>query len=74
VVAFVARETGGKLPIIGVGGISDGDDAARMLDAGASLVQLYSALIFRGPTVLREINRRLRPGQRPGAAAPVPPR
>ena len=49
VVAFVHRETGGALPVIGVGGILDPDDAARMFDAGASLVQLYTGFIYRGP-------------------------
>ena len=40
---------GDRLPIIGVGGISGPDDALRMLDAGASLVQIYSGLIYQGP-------------------------
>jgi dihydroorotate dehydrogenase len=57
VVAFVAKETGGSLPIIGVGGISSADDATAMVDAGASLVQLYSGLIFSGPGLVRRINR-----------------
>ncbi len=46
-VAFVHRETGGALPVIGVGGILDPDDAARMFDAGAGLVQLYTGFIYR---------------------------
>jgi dihydroorotate dehydrogenase len=60
VVRFVSRETGGRLPIIGVGGIVDVDDALRMLDAGASLVQLYTGLIYRGPGLVRSINGSLR--------------
>jgi dihydroorotate dehydrogenase len=60
VVTFVARQTNGALPIIGVGGIHSSDDAARMLDAGASLVQLYTGFIYRGPGLVREINRRVR--------------
>lgn len=59
VVAFVHRQTGGELPVIGVGGIADADGARRMIDAGASLIQLYSSLIFGGPGVVREINREL---------------
>jgi len=59
VVAFVTRETGGALPVIGVGGIMTADDAERMVDAGASLVQIYTGLIFRGPALVREINHRL---------------
>ncbi|TDC40177.1 quinone-dependent dihydroorotate dehydrogenase [Micromonospora sp. KC213] len=57
VVAFVHRETGGRLPVIGVGGILDPDDAARMFDAGASLVQLYTGFIYRGPTLVRAAAR-----------------
>ncbi len=61
VVDFVHRETGGKLPIIGVGGILDPDDAARLVDAGASLVQLYSGFIYRGPGLVKAVARRLGP-------------
>ncbi|GAA3062034.1 quinone-dependent dihydroorotate dehydrogenase [Actinokineospora globicatena] len=57
VVAFVARETGGALPIIGVGGVFDVDAATRMLDAGASLMQLYTGFVFEGPSLVRRINR-----------------
>jgi len=60
VVAFVHRETVGALPIIGVGGILDPDDAARMFDAGASLVQLYTGFVYRGPGLVRAIARRAR--------------
>jgi dihydroorotate dehydrogenase len=59
VVGFVSRETGGKLPIIGVGGISSADDARRMLDAGASLLQVYTGFIYEGPGLIRRINRSL---------------
>jgi dihydroorotate dehydrogenase len=55
VVTFVAKES--TLPIIGVGGIHSPDDALRMLDAGASLVQLYTGFIYRGPGLVRAINR-----------------
>jgi dihydroorotate dehydrogenase len=57
VVRFIATETGGALPIIGVGGILDADDADRMFDTGASLVQLYTGLLYRGPALVRQINR-----------------
>ena len=53
IVHFVHQETGGKLPIIGVGGIAGPDDAARMFDAGAALVQLYTGFIYRGPGLVR---------------------
>lgn len=49
------RLTKGKIPLIGVGGISSGDDAYRKIRAGASLVQLYTALIFQGPGLVRKI-------------------
>jgi dihydroorotate dehydrogenase len=67
VVAFVHKETAGVLPIIGVGGILDADDALRLVDAGASLVQLYTGLIYRGPRLIRDIVRAL-------TARPEPPR
>ncbi len=54
VVSFVARETGGALPIVGVGGILDADDAVRLVDAGASLVQLYTGFVYRGPRLIRD--------------------
>jgi dihydroorotate dehydrogenase len=54
VVSFVARESG--LPVIGVGGVLDADDALRLFDAGASLVQLYTGLVYRGPGLVRRIN------------------
>jgi dihydroorotate dehydrogenase len=56
VVGFIHREAP-DLPIIGVGGISTIDDATRMLDAGASLLQLYTGFIYGGPPLVRAINR-----------------
>lgn len=50
------RLTGGRLPIVGCGGISDPEDAYEKIRAGASLVQLYSALVFHGPGVVKDIN------------------
>ncbi len=59
VVDFVHRETGGALPIIGVGGIFDPDDAARLVDVGASLVQLYTGFLYRGPGLVKAVARRI---------------
>ncbi|SHN45015.1 dihydroorotate oxidase A [Cryptosporangium aurantiacum] len=56
-VGFVVRETDGRLPVIGVGGILTAADATALFDAGAALVQVYSGLIYRGPGLVREINR-----------------
>ncbi|WP_121115828.1 quinone-dependent dihydroorotate dehydrogenase [Croceibacterium ferulae] len=47
------RATGGALPLIGVGGIGNGVDAWQRIKAGASLVQLYSAMVYRGPGIAR---------------------
>jgi dihydroorotate dehydrogenase len=57
VVRFVHERTGGRLPIIGVGGILGPDDASRMLDAGAGLVQLYSGFALHGPGLVRRVSR-----------------
>lgn len=54
VIRLLAQELNGRLPIIGVGGILCGADAAAKMAAGASLVQLYSGFIYRGPTLIRE--------------------
>jgi dihydroorotate dehydrogenase len=58
-VAHIHAETQGALPVIGVGGILDPSDATRLFDAGASLVQVYTGLIYRGPGLIRKINRSL---------------
>ena len=52
--------TGGQLPLIAAGGIGGGEDAYARIKAGASLVQLYSALVYRGPGLARRINRDLK--------------
>ena len=51
--------TNGSLPIIGVGGIASGIDAYEKIRAGASLVQLYTALVFQGPGLIGQIKRDL---------------
>ncbi|MDO8263884.1 MAG: quinone-dependent dihydroorotate dehydrogenase [Gallionella sp.] len=54
VIRQMAAELQGALPIIGVGGILNGADAAEKINAGASLVQIYSGLIYRGPALIAE--------------------
>ena len=54
VVRRLARALDGRIPIIGVGGIMSGADAREKIDAGASLVQLYTGLIYRGPDLVAE--------------------
>ena len=51
----VYRTSGGQLPIIGVGGVASAQDAYEKIRAGASLVQLYSALIYQGPGLVGSI-------------------
>ena len=53
------KATGGAVPLVGVGGIASADDAWQRIRAGASLVQLYSALVFEGPGLVRRIIRGL---------------
>jgi dihydroorotate dehydrogenase len=57
--AEMYRLTSGKLPIVGVGGIASGADAYKKIRAGASLVQLYSALVFHGPGLVQRIKSEL---------------
>lgn len=59
VLAEMYRLTGGKIPLIGCGGISSGADAYAKIRSGASLVQLYSALIYHGPHLVNRINHEL---------------
>jgi dihydroorotate dehydrogenase len=63
--------TGGALPLIGVGGISSAEDAWARVRAGASLVQLYSAMVYEGPGIARRIVRRLEELMRQGGFASV---
>ncbi|OWY30125.1 quinone-dependent dihydroorotate dehydrogenase [Herbaspirillum robiniae] len=60
VIRGLKAELGDALPIIGVGGIFNGEDAKAKIDAGASLVQLYTGLIYRGPALVRECAEALR--------------
>lgn len=53
------RLTEGRLALVGCGGVASGDDAYRMIRAGASLVQLYSALVYDGPALVGRIKRDL---------------
>lgn len=59
VIKYIARASGGRLPIIGVGGITDAASAGEKLDAGATLVQIYTGLIYRGPFFAADVARAL---------------
>jgi len=62
VIRALSTELGGALPIIGVGGISSGTDALEKMQAGASLVQIYSGLIYRGQSLVTESAEAIRKG------------
>ncbi|HZV09633.1 MAG TPA: dihydroorotate dehydrogenase (quinone), partial [Novosphingobium sp.] len=53
------KATGGAVPLVGVGGIATAEDAWQRIRAGASLVQLYSAMVYAGPGLARQITRGL---------------
>ncbi|MGH7045933.1 MAG: quinone-dependent dihydroorotate dehydrogenase [Stellaceae bacterium] len=55
VLADIHRQTRGRLPLIGVGGVARAEDAYAKICAGASLVQLYTALVFEGPALIRRV-------------------
>jgi dihydroorotate dehydrogenase len=53
------KATGGAVPLIGVGGIANAEDAWQRIKAGASLIQIYSAMVYKGPYLAQEINQGL---------------
>ncbi|QEE50915.1 quinone-dependent dihydroorotate dehydrogenase [Flavobacterium alkalisoli] len=59
VIRFLSEKSNKAFPIIGVGGIHSADDAIEKLEAGASLVQLYTGFIYEGPGLIKAINKRL---------------
>ena len=59
VLARLYRLSEGRIPLIGVGGIASADDAYAKIRAGASLVQLYTALVYQGPWLVARLNRGL---------------
>jgi dihydroorotate dehydrogenase len=59
IIAYIWRQLGGRLPIIGAGGVFTADDAKTKLGAGAALVQIYTGLVYRGPGIAGHILRHL---------------
>lgn len=59
VIRFLSEKSGKAVPIIGVGGIHTAHDALEKLEAGASLVQLYTGFIYEGPELINQINREI---------------
>jgi dihydroorotate dehydrogenase len=59
VIKLLAKALDNKLPIIGVGGISNGADAKEKIDAGAKLVQVYTGFIYQGPDLIKDVVKAL---------------
>ena len=59
VIRFLSEKSGRSFPIIGVGGIHSAEDALEKLEAGASLVQLYTGFIYEGPQLIKDINKKI---------------
>jgi len=59
IIRYLSKKSDNKIPIIGVGGIMNADDAIEKLTAGASLVQIYTGFIYEGPGIVKKINRKL---------------
>lgn len=59
VIRFLSEKSNKAFPIIGVGGIHSAEDAIEKIDAGASLVQLYTGFIYEGPALVKAINKKI---------------
>jgi dihydroorotate dehydrogenase len=59
VIRYIHEKSNGSIPMIAVGGIHTAEDALEKLEAGATLVQLYSGFIYEGPSLIKEINQAL---------------
>ena len=59
VIRFLSEKSNKAFPIIGVGGIHSADDAMQKLEAGATLIQLYTGFIYEGPALVKAINKRI---------------
>lgn len=57
VIGYLSEKSAGSFPIIGVGGITSPQDAYEKLQAGATLIQLYTGLVYEGPALVKKINR-----------------
>jgi len=59
VIRFLSEKSNKSFPIIGVGGVHSAQDAIDMIEAGASLIQLYTGFIYEGPNLVRDINKEI---------------
>jgi dihydroorotate dehydrogenase len=55
IIRYISKETQGRLPIIGVGGVFTRDDYLEKRDAGASLVEVYTGFVYQGPSIVRNL-------------------
>ena len=62
IIRYISQKTGGKLPIIGVGGTMSPADAIAKLEAGATLVQVFTGFIYYGPKLAKEVNKAVKFG------------
>lgn len=60
VINYIYKSTSGKLPIVGVGGIDSAESAGEKIDAGASLIQIYTGWVYRGPFFARELAKAIK--------------
>jgi len=56
-VNYIRQRTKGRLPVIGTGGVMSADDAMNLINAGATLVQVYTGFIYEGPAIVKKINK-----------------
>ena len=63
IVNYIHRQTKGRLPIIGIGGIDGPASAGAMVDNGATLVQLYTGMVYKGPFIAKSVAKALSPRQ-----------
>ncbi len=57
IIRYISQKTNGKMPVIGVGGVMSPEDAIEKIEAGACLIQLYTGFIYKGPSVVKRINK-----------------
>ena len=72
-VEHIRCRTDGKLPVIGAGGIMTADDAVNMINAGATLIQIYTGFIYNGPGLVKKILKKIKNQKCPSYSIPVAP-
>jgi dihydroorotate dehydrogenase len=60
IIRYISKKTNGQVPIVGVGGIMNVQDAIDKIEAGASLIQLYTGFIYEGPSLIHQINSKIK--------------